>query len=262
MNFLCKGEKMNELSKKYNTYEKQIVLLQMMKEVDEIFRSSGIEYSLCGGSLLGAIREKGFIPWDDDIDIMVDRKNFNKLRELFHSAGDEIKYNLGRYLWIERIQKKGSSPNDLTSPTIDVFVMDNCPDNSFIRILKTALIMLLQGMMKIRTDYSHYTVPYRICLKVTNIIGKPFSDEKKYDWYMRVSSIGNQRKTESITGYNDAFELLTLRYTGKLFDSIIQHQFEDTTFPITAEYDNYLRTQYGDYLTPPKEEERVPHYTN
>ena len=74
---------MIELSKKYGTYDRQIELLEMIKDIDRLFDMHDIKYSLCSGSLLGAIRENGFIPWDDDIDIMVDRDNFNKLISLF-----------------------------------------------------------------------------------------------------------------------------------------------------------------------------------
>jgi phosphorylcholine metabolism protein LicD len=115
--------------------------------------------------------------------------------------------------------------------------------------------------MKTDIDYSQYSPLYKACLMIANLIGKPISDKRKYAWYLKVSSIGNKKNTKYITGYNDAFGLLSLRYTGKLFDAIIDHRFEDTVFPITAQYDNYLKTQYGDYMTPPEEDERVPHFT-
>lgn len=250
---------MNELSKQYGTEEKQIELLEMIKEVDRIFNENGIQYSLCGGSLLGAVRDNGFIPWDDDIDIMMDRSNYNKTVNLFSKG--IIPYKLERDLWIDRIQKENEKRDKTKAATIDIFVMDRCPDNNFLRKTKVLMVRTLQGMMKKSPSEPDKAFAYRVCLWVTYILGRPFSQDTKYKWYKKISQIGNKKKTQYITGYNDYFNLVTLRYSGKLMDKFIRHPFEDTTLPITAEYDNYLTTQYGDYMTPPPVEERVPLHT-
>lgn len=78
---------MKQLSHQYGTYEKQAELLSMIKDIDQLFAENDIQYSLCGGTLLGAVRENGFIPWDDDIDIMVERANYNKITSLFETIG-------------------------------------------------------------------------------------------------------------------------------------------------------------------------------
>ncbi len=250
---------MNPLSKKYGTYERQEELLDMLKTTHRFLTAKGIAYSLCGGTLIGAIRENGFVPWDDDVDIMMDRINYEKMINLFSTNHEDIGLELKRILWVHRIQKRGSS-DDLHIPTIDVFVMDNSKENWMVRKLKTVLIMLLQGMMKKNQDYNGKSIVYKICLLFTKIIGMPFSDDTKYRWYTAIAKIGNNRKSEKITGYTDIFRLLNVRYTGKLFDELVGHKFEDTMLLITAEYDNYLATQYGDYMIPPTEEERVPQH--
>lgn len=247
---------MNILSKKYGTYEKQKELLGMLKTVHAFLVENEISYSLCGGTLLGAIREGGFIPWDDDVDIMMDRSNYEKFLETFSKKNMVNGLSLNRVLWVHRIQKKGTT--GLFVPTIDVFVMDNSPDNVLIRKVKTILIMFMQGMMKENQNYKNHSFFFKFCLFFTHMVGLLFADSTKFKWYTTIAKIGNGSKTECITGYTDSFNLLTLRYTGNLFDKLINHDFESLVLPITAEYDNYLSTQYGDYMTPPAEENRVP----
>ena len=123
---------MNPLSKKYGTYERQEKLLEMLKKTHNFLTENGISYSLCGGTLLGAIREGGFIPWDDDVDIMMDRANYDKMLRIFSTEYKEDSLELKRILWIHRIQEVGAS-DGLSEPTIDVFAMDNSPDNAIVR---------------------------------------------------------------------------------------------------------------------------------
>ena len=251
---------MNQLSKQYGTYERQQELLAMIKDVDKLFQDNGIGYSLGSGSLLGAIREKGFIPWDDDLDIMVDRENYEKILNLFQDKKNTEKYRINRLLWIDRIQNQKGEKENISTATIDIFVMDNCPDNIILYKVKVALIKILQGMIKKEKTKSNVSLFYRLCLTITHALGKPFSFETKFRWYQKVSCIGNKRPTKYMGGYNDLFHLLNLKYTNKLFNSILKAPFEDTTLPITAEYDSYLTTQYGDYMTPPPENERTPQH--
>ena len=253
---------MNQLANKYGTYEKQKKLLAMMKDIDLILRTKGVKYSLCGGSLLGAVREKGFIPWDDDIDIMVDRKNYRRLIEALAGIKEYTPYQVNRYLWIDRIQYKDDKRHPLYADTIDIFVMDNCPDNDLLRKIKLFLIMTLQGMMKKDRDYKNASLAMKLCLIITYVMGKAFSDKRKFKWYQKIAQYGNNRKTRFMTGYTDLFKCLSLRYPGSLFDKINDCSFEDAKFMITAEYDSYLSTQYGDYMTPPDEKDRLSIHMN
>ena len=242
---------------RYGTRERQAALLDIIREVDMLLYHGGVKYSLCGGTLLGAVREKGFIPWDDDIDIMVDRINFNKLLAVFEST-ENMEYTLNDVLWVRRIQKKNSLKKDLSVPTIDVFVMDNCPDSKIKQAGKLFLIKVLQGMMKDGKGHTQVSFLYRLCLGVTALLGRAFSQKRKLKWYDRVSQIGNKADTKQLGMYNDLFINLNLKYSNKMFSKYINGSFEDLVLPITAEYDNYLSTVYGDYMTPPKESDRKP----
>lgn len=249
----------------YGMADRQKELLQFMKEVDQIMEQNGIQYSLCGGTLLGAIRHNGFIPWDDDLDIMFDRQNYSKMLELFKkndgvvsSPSTSSNYTINRLLWVYRIQKQGDQREGLSAATVDVMVMDNCPDNLFARKIKVLTIKVLQGMMHKKLDFKKQNILMKVCLIGTYIIGRLFTDNFKFRMYDFISQIGNGRRTQYVTGYNDLFKTLNCRYEGKLMEHIEKHSFEDAMFPITSEYDNYLTTQYGEYMIPPEEKDRVP----
>lgn len=253
----------------YGMADRQNELLEFLKEVNIIMEENGIKYSLCGGTLLGAIRHNGFIPWDDDLDIMYDRNNYNKLLDLFkknkgviNSSISSSHFVLNRVLWVYRIQKEGDQREGLSAATVDIMVMDRCPDNILLRKTKVILIKILQGMMHQKLEMKDKSFPMKICLIGTYGIGRLFTDHFKFRMYNVISQIGNKKNTRYITGYNDLFKTLNCRYTGKLMDNIIMHPFEDTMLPITEEFDNYLSTQYGDYMTPPPVRDRVPIHIN
>ena len=246
-----------EMLDKYNTQQIHKDLLVMMKDVHSFCCAHGIKYSLCGGSLLGAIRHNGFIPWDDDMDIMLDRNNYELLLSKFHECDG---YTIERELWIYRIKKKDSEKVNGYFPTIDIFVIDNTPDKKLSRKFKTFKIKMLQGMMKKKVNYSNYSFFGKICVFCTRFIGMFFTDKFKWSMYERISKKGNKNETATVTCYNDLFKLLHLRYDKDTMNFVELHEFEDTMFSITCKWNSYLSTQYGDYMTPPDEKNRKPEH--
>lgn len=241
---------------KYGTRAVQNELLAMMKDIHAFFESKGIRYALCSGSALGAVRHNGFIPWDDDMDILVDRENYQRILEVF---GECDGYVLRRDLWIYRIQKKGreKKEGERYLPTVDIFVLDNAPDGKWARKWQLLRLKMLQGMMKKDVDYQKFSFAYKACLFCTHLLGKLFTYNYKFKRYEKISRKANKKDTKYTACFNDLFKYISLRYEKDLLQSLVLHPFEDTQFYIPEKYDMYLTTIYGDYMTPPKESERV-----
>ena len=129
----------------YGTADMQRALYELLVDFHALCKDHGINYFLFAGSCLGAVRHQGFIPWDDDLDIIVDRKNYNKLMRCLRQ---EERFQVEKILWVDRIQLQDAGQINGYYPTIDVFIIDNLPDSSLSYRWKILRLSLLQGMLK------------------------------------------------------------------------------------------------------------------
>ena len=152
-------------------------LLKILKDIVSFFEKHEIDYSLSGGSILGAIRHKGFIPCDDDIDINIPRKGYDKLLEIFDTELGESYYlqtpksdpELG--LLVTQIRKKGTvarrkydwkSPEKQCGISIDLYIVENTFDNVALRFIqKYSSLMLNFGVSAVR-DFNNRNLPKEI----------------------------------------------------------------------------------------------------
>ena len=241
----------------YHTKKRQAELLAMMKDIHRFLEKNQIPYCLCGGSLLGAIRHGGFIPWDDDLDIMLDRVHYERLLSMFDQCDG---YIIERDLWIYRIKQKNDEETAGTQSRamIDVFVADNVPRSKFKQRFKLVMIKMLQGMIKPKMELQKMSFFYKVCTVMTHFFGKLFPLKLKLRWYDNVSRIGNGKEADFVGCYNDIFKNLHIQYKNDICNAVELHSFEDTEFYIPISYEECLVKQYGDWRTPPAEEDRVP----
>ena len=229
--------------------------LVMMKDLDRIFTENGIQYSLNAGTLLGCIREKGFIPWDDDVDYVVDRENLEKISRIMKDNPD---YEFVRGSFLQKVIRRNDDHKDTGSLYVDLMVIDNLPSNPVAAKLKILLIKFIQGMLKDEPRFDGLGGVYKFLVAFSYGFGRLFTRRMKLRMYDAVSAWGNMKETEYVTITNDVFSDLSHRYRKEWFSSFERRPFENITQQIISGYDGMLTELYGDYMTPPKESDRVP----
>lgn len=228
-------------------------LMCQLKDIVAICDKHGIQYNLMCGTLLGAVRHKGFIPWDDDIDLLMTREEFTKFRKVYPEECDR-RFEL-TYLdtWTPRVMNR--DPEKAAAFT-DFFILDPLPPEGWRRKAYLLHLHLLQGMMKKEVDYSRFGLKNRILLRATHIIGLPFSYSWKAKRYEKVST--RIREGNDLHMSNGAFELMCHVWHPEQFSEKTRVPFEDVQALIPVKYDEVLTILFGsDYMTPPPEAERV-----
>lgn len=248
----------------------QSVILLIAKDIDRLCREHGIEYYLLGGSCIGAVRHKGFIPWDDDLDIVMTHDNYVRFLDVCRRHLDSSKYMLqeGRRDWplnYSKIRLKGTyihepedeyASDDMHGIFVDVFPLDNVPDNGLLARLQYVLAKYDLSYQLGKRGYINATPKKKLMM----LLAAP----------MR---IGVLRK--AVTGFVGAFNRKTTRRVGmhygrtvwktalvprSYFGKPLYVPFADTTLPVPEKYHEYLTLMFGDYMQlPPAEQRQAQH---
>lgn len=248
-------------------------ILHVFKYLVGFLEQHNLRYVACGGTVLGAVRHKDFIPWDDDIDIYMPREDYEKLlnmkAETRKDGFDIISLrDKGYYLPFAKITDMNTTLWEeeefpfLMGVYVDIFALDNfsCSDEELTSIQRHSLkkfynyqktisnvktLDLWKDLVKGDIDRFLYKLQELLTRPLRKIMLKRFLDYQK--WY---SSFDGD-KTVCVT-----------QWAGKIFkrewfEDVIDYPFGDTTVKIPRDYDAYLKCLYGDYMTPPPEKDRI-----
>ena len=249
----------------------QLTQLDILREVDRMCRENGIRWFLCCGTLLGAVRHQGFIPWDDDLDIGMLRKDYETFCRLAPEKLDprfcvQSWYTEPEYpLPFAKVRMRGTRYVGAKSKIfrengfyIDVFPFDYAPENGQ---MQSDLAVKLNDLFRMKLMKSGY---------------QPWLEKNRINWKKRIGYILYQRKASKFSqeelarAYNalasacpGSSVLCRQRGLRKLecypacwFEKTVLHPFEGERYPVPAEYDKILSAQFGDYMTLPPEGSR------
>lgn len=255
MKEMTKEEQVNELKK-------------MLQYIDTVCRKNNIKYSLLGGSLIGAIRHKGMIPWDDDIDIILKYSEYEKLIKILKNDKDSY------YIIFDGKKEKVYWPyTKLINPYtyivdectkeidnyglfIDIFTYNNTSNNKLLRKIHYKLIeigrVLITGNI-IRDEKLNFL------RRIRNILSKLIGGEKLLKYHNKICRIYNKRESTYIVSNWPVYGYSKEIQKREDIENYIDKEFEGMTVMVTKNYDNILRTTFGNYMQLPPESERVNH---
>lgn len=244
-----------ELKKNYSpdgselrTY--QLALLDILIDIDSLCRLNNINYSLAAGTLMGALRHEGFIPWDDDADIMMTRHEFCKLINLHDDKGfftDSLRIE---YTVRPVFVKNGK--------IIDIFVEDNCPDSSFYAFVKKTCARIVGLGLKCKRKVILHNVfsPIKPWIVLIPLF-LPFKLEYLHKLLYKISIWNNNKYCKFKSCYNDSIRDIRHKYPSIMFDEYIDVLFEGHYFRSVKDYEMHLCELYGDWRQIPPQNKRV-----
>lgn len=247
------------------TREIQLSCLEVLKAFDGLCRAKNLTYFLSGGTLLGAIRHQGFIPWDDDVDVMMPRADYERLLGLkdarIYSAETG---NYGRP-WARMADESTCRSSealfsgDTSGTYIDIFPIDGVPEGAcaaklFYRRIRLYDMLWRTAMRNSIGKNERMRRLKRLASALLRPIGpKPFA-RRMNRIAMSQGYGGKYRGVSMITHYGAREKM-----PAEVFDRAVEVDFEGLRLPAPCGYDTYLTRLYGDYMQLPPEHRRVTH---
>ena len=253
----------------------QMIMVDILEEVHKLCEKHELKYFLDAGTLIGAVRHKGFIPWDDDVDIGMLREDFNKFLEIakkelpkhlflqtfetdeyydVYPVPCKIRYN--DTMFLEEGAKENYEMHN--GVYIDIFPYDSLPKHNFIYKIQRALSFnILKSYKRLRDIPEKLSFKNKITFSFYKLVVRMFPNKRRLKFFEFLVK-WNDSKSEYM-GYGVDTYWSEYVYKKSDYFDLAKLEFEGKFFYAPKNYHAILTQLYGDYMTMPKEEERVWH---
>ena len=259
----------------------QKYILHVLREVTRVLEELKIPYFMQGGTMLGAIRHGGFIPWDDDVDLGIPRVDYDRLlKEVsarlpenleLRTYDDETDHHYYFARIVDKryqIRRMGSIEERLENIWVDLFPLDGMPNGCIsrqwhkMRLLFTRLKFHLSCFEKVNIKRPGRPLVERIIIRIAMItrVGKWWNTRKQLDKMDRLLKKYPPEKSKYLVNFTGqtSFKFNEM-FKKEIYGQGKEYPFEDMVLVGPEQYDPYLKSLYGDYMTPPKEADRNAH---
>ena len=255
--------------------ELQLKQLDMLVFFKEFCEKNNLRFYLIGGCLIGALRNGGFVPWDDDVDVLMPREDYEKLHKLWHEQKTDGRFRLLKtddemftgnifmtvtdtnYTMVKANQVDVDIPHGLV---MDVFPLDVCPDSRFARKMQYVWTMLYSLFLAQIVPENHGGLigfGSRVLLGI-------FRGKKLRNWIWRFCEKKMTKykleENKCVTELCSGPYWMKMEYPKHIYDGVAYVNFEGYDMPCMSGYDEYLTMVFGDYMSLPPEEKQVPHH--
>ena len=253
----------------------QLKELESLIYFDAFCKKHELRYYLLGGCVIGAVRHGGFIPWDDDIDLIMPRRDYERMLKLWkqNESGDRFlmlktdgKVFTGNSFatlidtsatMVKENQKDIDVPHGIVT---DIFPMDGCPDGKLQRYIQYYHAMMYSLFITEFVPEKHGTIIKLVSSLLLKLV--PSRDRRTKIWQKHERKMTkyafntHEKCTELCAGPH----YMLNKYPHAAFAEAEYHDFEGLSMPLPKGYDTYLKMAFGDYMALPPEDKQVPHH--
>lgn len=255
--------------------ELQLKQLDMLRYFRDFCQKNNLTFYLIGGGLIGALRNGGFVPWDDDVDVMLPREDYEKLPKLWKEQHADGRFRLLKtddevftgnifititdtsYTMVKANQTKVDIPHGLV---LDVFPLDVCPDGRFARKMQFVWTMLYSLFLAQIVPENHGGLLGFGSKVLLGIFRGDKIRRKIWRFCERKMSKYKLSENKCVTELCSGPHWMKMEYPKRIYEGTDTVTFEGLEMPCMKGYDEYLTMVFGDYMTPPPKEKQVPHH--